>query len=175
MEELAHRRGLLPRHGAWSPGVGGWCGHNCRVGSAFSMIVGSGHQLGATPAATCAFPGMPGGTYQACTGQYCDDARGRRNYTRCPWQSRYSSNTNARPSTTLTKEDVDKARKATAKASIWIFVALLTGALCASLAATLAAGSGTALPTASSTWVGVRRRLSPRQLRRRRLPSLSCH
>jgi hypothetical protein len=39
------------------------------------------------------------------------------------------------PQSTLTKEDVDKARRAAANASIWIFVALLIGAFCASIAA----------------------------------------
>jgi hypothetical protein len=105
------------------------------LGSAFSMIVGSGINLAPTPAATGAFPGMPGGTYQAAPGSTATTPGGGETTPGAPGSPGIQVTPTPGPQVTLTKEDVDKARKAAAKASIWIFVALLIGAFCASLAA----------------------------------------
>jgi hypothetical protein len=128
------------------------------LGSACSMIVGSGISLSPTAAATGAFPGMPGSAYQVAPGgtfqrtpgstatapgggettpggNIAPMPGGGETTPGAPGSPGMQVTPTPAPQVTLTKEDIEKARKAAAKASIWIFVALLVGAFCASIAA----------------------------------------
>jgi len=114
------------------------------LGSAFSLIVTSGTNLAPMAAATGALPGVPGGTYSTAPERYTTPTPGmettpapgeRESIPGAPGTPRMETTPTPAPQTTLTKEDVEKARRAAAKASIWIFVALLIGAFCASIAA----------------------------------------
>lgn len=120
------------------------------LSSAFSLILTSGTNLAPMAAATGALPGVPGGTYRTAPERYTTPAPGRET-TPTPGMETTPAPGDREsvpgapgtprmeetpvPQSTVTKEDVDKARKAAAKASIWIFVALLIGAFCASVAA----------------------------------------
>jgi hypothetical protein len=107
------------------------------LGSALSFIVGNDTKMYPTTAAWSAMPGTPQGAIPAPPGgDITAPPEGGETVLGAPGSSRVAPPMPGQPRP-LTAAEVDQARKAAAKLSIWLFIALLIGAFCASVAATI--------------------------------------
>lgn len=108
------------------------------LGTALSSIVGRGIQMAPMAAPGVVSPAAPGGVRPAIPGgEIKATPGGGETAPGTPGKPSLEQAPQPGPQGTPTPEDLEKARKATAKTSIWIFVALLIGAFCASVAATI--------------------------------------
>lgn len=100
------------------------------LSTALTAIAGSGIKMAPPMAAMGTMPAAPGGTQPAPPGGIAPAPA-------APGQTAIRPAPAPGPAGPPTTEELDQGRKAAATTSIWIFVALLIGAFCASVAATI--------------------------------------